>query len=188
MKRGKKKEQGFSFAETIITAGLIAFILAALAVLYSNFSKFYNHQKTEIEISDSAREAMKQLRSIVLQADGILASHSFSGTTYATDQHTVVLEIPSIDGSGDIVDEGYDYAVFYTTGNSLYKRVLADASSSRSSGTNEISDAVLGIDFTYDNVDVTLASEIDTDLQMETTYAGETASFDLQQTLYLRNK
>ena len=116
-----------------------------------------------------------------------MTSHNFSGTTYSTDQHTLVLEIPSVDGSGNIVSGKHDYTVFHLTGKNLYRLVQADAASSRPSGLNQISDAVAAIIFTYNNSDLSKATKIDANIQMQTISGGQTISYNLHQEIYLRN-
>jgi len=187
MGKSRQKERGFSIIEAIFASAILIFVLGAFVVLYTNFSKFYNRQQAEINIGNSARESVKELQSSILQADQIAASHTFSGTTYSTDQDTLVLEIPSIDGSGNIVSGKYDYIAFYLTGNNLYRLIDADAASSRSSGQNKISDAVSALTFTYNNPNLTLASKVDVNLQMQTISGGQTIFYNLNQKIYLRN-
>jgi hypothetical protein len=173
--------------EAIFASAILFFILGALVVLYLNFSKFYNRQQAEINIGNSARETVKELQSAALQSNQIIASHDFSGTVYSTDQDTLVLEIPSIDGSGNIVSGKHDYVVFYLTGKKLYRLVEADVVSNRSSGQNQLSDAVMALTFTYNNPNLAQATKIDTNLQMQTISGSQTISYNLHQEIYLRN-
>src|SRR4030065_1607532 len=113
--------------EAIITVSILAYIVVALLVLYTNYSKFYRFQQAKINTGGSAREAIKELQNAVLQTDNGMASHNFSGTDYSSGTNSVVLEIPSVDGSGNIVSGKFDYVVFYATGKDLYRRVQADA-------------------------------------------------------------
>ena len=188
MKKINLDNGGFSLAEAIITVAILIYTLVALLVLFNNYSKIYNYQQTKIKIGNSAREAVKELRSAALQANQIVVSHDFFGTIYDTDQDTLVLKIPSIDGSGNIISEKYDYVVFYTTGKNLYRLIEVDAASSRSSGINQISDAVETITFAYDNTNLSLAIKIDADLEMQETSGGQNAVYQLHQKIYLRNK
>jgi hypothetical protein len=187
MKKKRSIISGFSAIEAIFASAILIFVLGVFVALYANFSKFYNRQQTEITIGNSARQAVKELQSAALQANQIITSHSFSGTTYATGEHTLVLEIPSIDSSGNIVIGKHDYAAFYLTGSNFFKLVQADAASNRSSGQNQISDAVSTLTFTYNNANLALANKIDTDIQMQTSSSGQTISYHLHQEIYLRN-
>jgi hypothetical protein len=184
----KLNNRCFSLTETVIATAILIFILVALIVLYNNYLKSFNNQQARIAMESSARETVKELQSAALQADQIVTSHSFSGTTYTTGAHTVVLELPSIDGSGNIVSGKFDYVVFYLTGKNLYRRIQVDAASSRPSGLNKISDVVSTLSFTYDNADLSKATKIDTDLEMQAIAGSQNVSYELRQEIYLRNK
>ena len=188
MKKNKFNNQCFSLAEAVVSVAVVIYILVAFLVIYKNYDKFYNRQQTEIAIGNSGREAVKELQNAALQSDKILASQTISGTLYTTGTHTVVLEIPSINGSGNIVSGKNDYAVFYLTGKSFYRRLQANAASSRHSGLTTISDSVSALTFTYDNANLAQAAKIDMDIQMQAITGGQTVSSHLYQEIYLRNK
>jgi hypothetical protein len=188
MKKKKPRKSGFSFIEAIFASAILVFVLVAFVVLYINFFKFYNRQQAEMKIGDSARNAVKELQNAALQANKIVASHDFSGTIHSTDQDTLVLEIPSIDGSGNVISGKYDYVVFYKTGENFYKLTQVDAASSRASSLKKLSESVAVLTFTCNNPDLAIANKIDTDIQMQTSFNGQTISYHLYQEIYLRNK
>lgn len=187
MKKNKLGKKGFTLIEVIFAVAILILIFAALTYLYNNYYNVYFYQQTSVSVADSAHATMKELQNTALQADKIIASHTFSGNVYNTDQHTLVLEIPSIDGSQNIVSGKYDYAVFYITGTNLYKRVQADAASSRSSGLTTISGMVTALTFTYNNANLSQASEISTDMQVQKAAGKRTVIYHLKQEIYLRN-
>jgi hypothetical protein len=172
----------------VVSTAVVIYIMVAFLVIYSNYDKFFNRQQIQINIGNSGREVVKELQNAALQSDKILVSQTISGTTYTTGVQTVVLELPSIDGSGNIVSGKYDYAVFYLTGKNFYRRVQVDAASSRHSSLNKISDAVATLTFTYDNANLALAAKIDTDMQLQASSGKDTISYHLHQEIYLRNK
>ena len=188
MQKNQTKNRGFSFAETVVVVAILIILLIALLGIYLNYSKVYTYQQALIKTSNSARIAMNELRSAALQSDKIIDSYSFSGTTYSSNENTLVLEIPSIDGSGNIVSGKYDYAVFYTSGTNLYKRVQPESSSSRPSGTKQLSDTVAMLSFAYNNADLAIANKVDADIRMQAAAGKQTATYNLQQAIYLRNK
>jgi type II secretory pathway pseudopilin PulG len=187
MQKNDFRKKGFSLVEIIFAVVIFIFILAALVFIYVNYSKFYNRQQAELKIGDSAREAAKELQADALQGDQIVANHSFSGVTYTTGQHALVLELPSMNATGEIVSDKHDYVVFYLSGKNLYRLVQIDAASSRAQGLNKISDSVSSLNFTYNNPNLTQATKIDTDLQMQTTSGGQNIFYHFRQEIYLRN-
>ncbi|OGI26294.1 MAG: hypothetical protein A3J76_04680 [Candidatus Moranbacteria bacterium RBG_13_45_13] len=187
MKKKGAIGHGITFAEAIISVAILIIILLALVYLYNNYTKVYNYQQAVMNLSGSARAAANELQNTALQADEIVASHNFSGTTYSSDQDTLVLEIPSVDNQGNIVDDKYDYVVFYLTGRNLYKLVQADAASSRPSELKQLCDSVEAVAFTYNNADLSLANKIDADIEMQTITRRQTVLYNLSQDIYLRN-
>lgn len=187
MKKYKLAKRGFSFIEAVMAIAILIFILVALVYLYYSYTKVYYYQQAVQNVSGSASIAANELQSTVMQADHIVASHSFSGHTYTTGQSTLVLEIPSIDSSGNIVSSKYDYAVFYVSGTRLYRLVQSDAASSRPSGLKQLSDVLGNLTLTYNNADLSKADKIDADIQMQTITRGQTVSYSLHQEVYLRN-
>jgi len=188
MKKNKLENQGFTFIEAVFSVAIFIFITLAIFYLYYNYSNIYNYQLVEARVAGSARTAANELQKIALQADKIVASHDFSGHTYSSGLHTLVVEIPSVDGSGNIAAGKYDYAAFYTSGANFFELMQADAASSRPSGLKNLSDAVSTITFTYNNADLGLASKIDADMQMQAMARRQTVAYRLRQELYLRNK
>lgn len=188
MKKNKHKRNGFTLIEVIFAVAILIFMFVAITYLYNNYYNVYGFQQTNVSVADSAHAAMRELQNAALQADKIIASHTFSGNTYNTGQHTLVLEIPSIDGSQNIVSGKYDYVVFYITGKNLYKRFQADAASSRSSSLTTISTIVSTLTFTYDNANLAQASKISTDIDVQKAAGKRTVTYHLAQEIYLRNK
>jgi prepilin-type N-terminal cleavage/methylation domain-containing protein len=180
--------KGFTFIEMIVAVAVLVFIMIGIVVVYRNYTSVYEYQEATVKVSGSARVAANELQKIALQADKIATSHDFSGHNYSSDQHTLVLEIPSVDSSGHVVSGKYDYAVIYLTGSDLYRRIEADAASDRSSGITRLSEAVSSLDFTYNDANLDLANKIDMDLRTETSSRGQTISYRLTREIFLRNK
>lgn len=182
------ENRGFTFIEAIFAVAVFIFITLAMMYLYYNFSNIYNYQQVEARVAGSARTVANELQSAVLQSDKIVSSRAFSGHTYSTDQDTLVLEVPSIDSSGSIVDGKFDYAVFYIVGTNFYKLTEVDAASVRPSGLKQLSDAIATITFTFDNANLDLAGKIDVDMRTQAMARRQTVTCHLFQELYLRNK
>lgn len=181
-------KQGFTLVETIITITIFIIISVALGVFFVYYYQNFNIQQTIVNMVGAASGTASELQNIILQADKIMANHDFSGTVYETNQNTLVLELPSIDGSGDIISGKYDYAVFYATGTSFYKLIQGDPSSARLSGLKQLSGIVLSLVFTYNNGDLNQADKVSVDMQMQTTVSRQIVSHHFYQEIYLRNR
>lgn len=180
--------RGFTFIEAVFAVAVFIFITLAMMYLYYNFSNIFNYQQVEARVAGSARTAASELQSAVLQANKIVSSHAFSGHTYSTDQDTLVLEIPSINSSGDIVAGKFDYVAFYIVGTNFYKLTEVDAASVRPSGLKQLSDAIAAIIFTFNDANLDLAGKIDVDMRTQAMARRQMVTYHLYQELYLRNK
>ena len=187
MRKCPSNKKGFSLVEALLAIAIFIFILLALVIIYASYTKVYNYQQETVRVAGSARLAMNEIQSHALQASHIVQDRSFSGTVYGSDEDALVLEIPAIDESGDIISGQFDWVVFYKSGNSLYRLVEADADSRRTSGLTELSGAVETLSFSYNNADLSLASQVEMDIQVRTTTRGQTITHHLHQEIYLRN-
>lgn len=180
--------RAFTLIETIIIIAVTVVIMLALANLYINFNSLYVYQQTFVATTNAATGAMSALDAAVLPADQVLASHSFSGVAVSSGTNALVLELPSINASGDIVTNAHDYIGFYLTGTDLYRSIDANAASARTSSTKRVAALVDSITFSYDTADVTQAASV----SATTTTKLITKKGPVQTTLhgqfYLRNK
>ncbi|OGH69139.1 MAG: hypothetical protein A2754_02560 [Candidatus Magasanikbacteria bacterium RIFCSPHIGHO2_01_FULL_47_8] len=151
------RPNGFSILEVIVGVGIFAVLLLALFGLYEGYGKLYSVGQAEITTLTSARKTLNEIGDFTAQAHRILASQVINSTTYQSSSTTLVLQLPAITGTGDVVANSWDYVVFYSGGTTtLYRYLQVDAASSRgSAGLKSLSTIVSNITFTYDNADFT---------------------------------
>jgi prepilin-type N-terminal cleavage/methylation domain-containing protein len=179
--------RGFTLIETIIVVALSVCMLAALSSLIYSFTTISNYQKASLQSSGSASIAMREIESLVFPADALLQTHIFSSVTYTSSATTLVLEIPSIDNSGNTIANTYDYAAFYVVGTNAYRLLEANALSKRSSGIKQLSTTASALSFTYDNADFTKASIVTIDLQTRAQVKQTILSDHRHEQITLRN-
>ena len=175
--------RAFTLIETIVVIALFVVIMLALANLFVNFYTLYGYQEAFTATTGSAQTAINSMEESVRAADAVLASHTFSGTTYTSDATTLVLELPSIDNTGTVILGTYDYVAFYANGTNLYRVLNAGAGSARVPGIKLLSTTLASLDFSYDNADVTKAADIVTSAVSK----QQTAVSHLQESVRLRN-
>ena len=179
--------RGFTLIEVTILTSVTAVALVALVNLFLMFNSMYSYQRVFIATAGSSGAALNALQASILPADGVLVSHNFSGTTYTSATTTLVLELPTVNSSGNLVSGAKDYVAFYASSTELYRRVEANAQSVRISGLTLLSTTLSSLSFTYGNVDVTQATNIITDIQTQTQFKQQTIQSHLREQLYLRN-
>ena len=189
MKNGvaSSAHRGLSLLEAVLTIALFLILLMLLVLLFASFTSTYHFEQAYVGTSGSAGVTVTKLETLIRPADHVLVSHAFSGGTYSSGEHTVVLEIPSIDSSGNTISSTYDYAVVYTSGTNAYSLVEVNAASARRAGTILLTDALNSLTFTYDNGDFTQVKSVIVDVITRITIKGKTVGDHLHEQLFLRN-
>lgn len=186
-RRRRASLTGFTLIETVIVISIYTLALGALVNLFLIFNSLYNHQQAFIVTAGSAGTSVNALEAAILPADHVLASYSFSGTTYSSATTTLVLELPSLDSSGVAISGTKDYIVFYRSGSTLYRLTQAHATSARVSGLQQLSTTVNSLIFTYDSSDFTQVTNVTVDILTQSQVKLQTIQSRLQERLYLRN-
>ncbi|MBU6490899.1 prepilin-type N-terminal cleavage/methylation domain-containing protein [Patescibacteria group bacterium] len=179
--------RAFTLIETLIVIAVSTSVVLALTLLIYNFNAISAYQQMSEQSSGSAGALIGEIDSLALPADAVLQTHTFSSATYTSSSTVLVLEIPSIDSSGDVIANTYDYAAFYTVGTNAYRILEANTLSKRVSGTKQLSSTVSMLTFTYSSADFTQVNIITVDIQTQTQVKQDTLLDHLREQIRLRN-
>lgn len=178
---------GVTLVEIMIVVAILAMTLVVLVDLLKRYHVTFQAQEATINTARSASAIITAVRHALLQANHVLASHSFSGTLYTSGANTLVLSLPAVNSSGDVISGKTDYIVFYVSGANAYVLTEADSASNRVSSQRQLSDVVQTLTFTYDNSDFTQVKKVDTDVETRTYIRTQAIQGHLHQQVYLRN-
>lgn len=179
--------KGFTLIETVIVIAFSAVMMLALALLAYNFNKISVYNTTSSQSSVSANALMRELQALVPQADAVLATHTFTASTRTSSSTTLVLEIPSIDISGNVIASAYDYGAFYVIGTKAYRLLETNASSKRASGTKLLSSTISSLTFAYNGFTFATTSTVTVDIQTRATAKQDVITGHLHGLIQLRN-
>lgn len=180
-------KRGFTLIETVIVIALSVCIMIALGSLLYSFTSISSYHQAAMQSSGSASIIMREIESLAFPANAILQTHSFSSATYTSSPTALVLEIPSIDSSGSIIANTYDYAAFYVVGTNAYRLLEVNTLSKRSPSTEKLSSTVQSLSFAYDHADFTQASIITIDVQTQSQVKQNNLSDHRHEQIKLRN-
>jgi Tfp pilus assembly protein PilW len=180
--------RGFTLMETVITIAFSVIIMLAIATLYLNFNKLYLYQQTYVATAVSARDVINAIDAAVLPADAVVSSHTFSGVAITTATSSLVLELPSINSSGDIIAGVHDYIGFATTSTDLFERVDPGTGSVRVTSSKRVGALVDSLFFGYGSGSATQASVISATTTTKLVTKDGTVQTTLHGQFYLRNK
>lgn len=192
MMRYNYHTRGFTVMETLIVVAVSVVLIFAFINLYIGYDTLFSAEEVRLTARESASVVVSTLYDAALQADTILASRTVAGSLYTTGADTLVLELPAITSSGDVIAETFDYVAFYVSGTGVYRVLEANAASSRVSGITQLtavldpspSAFVLG----YDTADVTEATRIDISVTTTAQSGHQNSQSHLEQSVYIRNK
>lgn len=179
--------RGFTLVEVLITIALFVVLMFGISQLYIVYGRVIALQKSSIGVALGGSSIMDAVNTAASQADHVVATHTFSGTVYNSATTTAIFELPSVDSSGSIVANTYDYTVVYSSGTSAYRMTDAALGSSRISGKKQLTDALGGLSFTYDNAAFPSVGSVIVDATTTAVVRGQTTQTHLREHIYLRN-
>jgi Tfp pilus assembly protein PilW len=184
----KNNQTGFTLIEVVIVLGISMFILFGLLTLFDWHGRIYSLEQADVRATSSARTALNNMSDAIAQGTYIQSWRTVSGTTYTTDSHTLVLEMPTIDSTGNFVAGSYDYIIYYLSNGNLYQLSDFAASSVRKNKSKLLAEGVQTFNLTYNAVDVSQATTITIDLITSIQVRGTTnATAHVNDTVLLRN-
>lgn len=187
MSRTTERQFGFTLIEVTLTLGLLIIILVGFLSLYEGYDRVYASEQALVAIAGSARSAVGEFQTLAMQAVRVVPTIEINGTTYTTDQSTLILELPAINSSGDVIAGTFDYAVIYSSGTKAYRLMSANANSARNSGLKQLSDTVLSLTFTTTAATASEKPKAEIHIHTQTKAGRSTHTYQLRQQAYLRN-
>jgi Tfp pilus assembly protein PilW len=157
-----RRASGFSLFEALVALLILSIIFVAILSLYSEGQKQFINENAQADVLEESRFPMAWIARDVKMATAVAASYS----SYTTSTDTLVLQVPSIDSGGLIIDLAThsDYIVYHISNDRLERVVYGKTGvSSRANGSRTMAYKVAALTFTYyDSSDNSLASNFQT--------------------------
>lgn len=177
-----------SLADSLIAIFIFTLIMGILIGVYLTYNNVFKIQVAYNELNSSSTIAFDRIAKNIRGATNVVGTHTINSTEYATDSDTLILEIPSIDNNQYIIPDAYDYLVYYKSGALLKADLEADASSSRNSGAQTITNYLDAVIFNYNNTDYSFINKVEIILINAKTVGDDQPQIIMQSTVELRNK
>jgi len=196
------KRKAFTLAEVMIAVVLTAVVLAAAVSLFIAYQRTFLIGGAYLDIHSEARAAMDWIVKDARWATGIVKTKA----PYATSNTSVILKIPSINASGLIIKDRYDYIIYRLrfdnalNADNIERIVIVDALSRRPAEARFITRSSSALGFTSNGTglsgipDVTLLTNVSVSVTVEKTVASlsgikqKTVQDVLNATVKLRNR
>lgn len=186
-------KKGLTLVEILVAFVVFSLVTVLVIGVYVSHIKIYSNQNSQIEVASQSKIGIDEIVNETRQSQAIANTCSACGSD-TTSSTVLILQLWPLDANGDPKDptsNNYDYIVFKNNPadtTQLIKKVLPDASSSRTSSTKIIANNVATLNFTYNNGTPSLASQITITLTTSQTGIGKTQTSTQTKIADLRNK
>lgn len=106
-------KKGLTLIEVLIAMGIATVVGALLLVIIVNSAGLFSQQSLKVEQGLGVNDALSKIRATIKESAGIAASYTFESTTYTTGATQLVLKLPSLDTSGNIISDTSDHFIFF---------------------------------------------------------------------------
>lgn len=145
--------KGLTLLEVLISIGIATVVSGFLLVIIVNSTGLFYKQSSKIEQGIGANDALSAIRNSIKEAKSIVANYPETQPfTYTTGLIQLVLKLASVDQSGNIITDSFDYYVFYLDQTKLRFKVFPNALSQRKSRDQIFSTSVENLEFKYYNL------------------------------------
>ena len=161
------ESSGFTLIETVIFVAIFSILTLALFNIFAVYGTLYTADKLQFTTVNDTRTPLNELAATVAQAHRVMNSQTINGTDYQTNTTTLVVQLPSITLDGSIVENTWDYAVFFTSSTNLYRLSAPNAASARPAGQKILGDSIVSIVFTFDSADFSLVHKVSVNIESQ---------------------
>ena len=143
--------KGLTLIEVLVAMGIAMVVGVLLVVIMVNSAGLFTNQSSKVQQGLNINDALSQVRSSLKQASAVATQYSSGGSTYTTGTNQLVLKVSSIDSSGNIISNTFDYFVFLKDQNLLRFKIFPDPGSSRQTKDQIFSTSLDDLIFKYFN-------------------------------------
>lgn len=148
-----KNHRGWSLIEVLIVMTVAAVAGGLLINLMVSSNRIFFDQSAQINQGLSLNQAKLEITDLIKSSAGIAPKYPPTGTAqYTTDTDTIVVKLPALSASGDVIESVYDYAVIEADPSKstiLRKQIFKDNQSFRKTENKVLSSSLSTITFSY---------------------------------------
>ena len=136
-------KNGLSVLELVIALGILVLIMGGAISLDINYNMIFRLGVAYLDMQNNARQTLDWLTNDARWATQIVSA--FGG--YATSASSVVLQVPSVNAAGLVIDDTYDYIIFRLNGTNVQRIVVVNVASSRDATTKTLASGCTSLVF-----------------------------------------
>lgn len=141
--------KGITLPEVLITIA-IAVVVGGLLIniMFQNTGLFYQ-QTSRVNQGVGINDSLSKIRASIKEARSVAAQYVDGSTTYTSSASQLVLSLPSVDSSGNVLANTYDYVVYYLDQDKLRFLLFPNVLSKRMLANQIISSSAESLLFQY---------------------------------------
>ena len=139
----RPSSRGMTLIELLIVVAISALIMIALLELYMAGQKYFFNQNSRADTIEDSRMPMARISRDIRDAENVAGSPvtAYDGQQYTTGENCIVLEVPSIDGSGLIISGSVDYIIYsYDAANNRLVKIVSPSAGVRQNRRTVLAD------------------------------------------------
>lgn len=147
-----KNGYGFTMVEVLIAGAVSALTGILLVSILVQNNGLFSQQNAQITQGVNLNNTSSQIDELLRSASSIVSSNPIGNPTYTTGAQTLVVALPSYDGSGNIISNTFDYGIVTVDAQNstlLRKIIFKDASSNRTAENRILASKLTLLKFTY---------------------------------------
>lgn len=154
---------GVTLMEGLTVIGVMAVILVMVSEIFTVSYDVFIKQSARAENETGAVLAARAIAEAARGADAIEPSYVINGTTYTTSANVLVLKLPTLDASNNLVPASHDYMAIYRHSaqtTKIFMDIDAAAGSKRIDGEKLLTANNTIMQFRYNDPDVASANRV----------------------------
>ncbi|MEK7546238.1 MAG: hypothetical protein AAB554_04150 [Patescibacteria group bacterium] len=179
---------GVTTIELAVSMAVAALVFTILGAIFIAQGRYFAIEDAIAETQYNAFQILDAAGLNAISASGVIGSRTVNGTAYTTSTSTLVLELPSIGQTGDVLVNAYDYVAMGRSASDATRFVVdidASTNSARVDGTRTPGALVDKLIFRYNAVDPTAATAIELYVRTRKDARGQTILTPLGKIYYL---
>jgi hypothetical protein len=158
------RTRGVTTLELAVSTAVGATIFTILGAIFIAQGRYFAIEDAIAETQYQAFQILDTAGLYALSSSGVVSSRTIGGVAYSTGTSTVVLELPSIDGSDSVLVNAYDYVAMGLDPDDASRFTVAIDASTNSARVDALRSPGSLVDkliFRYNTTDPTAATAIE---------------------------
>ncbi len=142
-------KHGLTLVEVLIAMAIATIVGLLLFVIIVNSAGLFYTQSSKLSQGVGINDALQKVKEAIRSSSSVAPSYQDGPATYTSSSTQLILKIPSIDTSGNVIGETFDYYVFFQDQNFFTFKSFPASQSSRKASDQILSSNVDSLTFRY---------------------------------------